>query len=99
MQQRTIAVMIGMRGRLGAAAMLMAIPLAGCDSTPPFTPIRQQVDGFGRNCVTASDCQTGVLCFTFGDGDRRCTVTCRFDGECPAGATGARCDGQGYCKP
>jgi hypothetical protein len=73
--------------------------IAGCDASAPFTPVRQQVDGFGRVCVTEADCQTGVLCFTFGDGERRCTVTCRFDGECPAGDGGARCDGQGYCKP
>lgn len=59
----------------------------------------QFVEGFGRLCVAEKDCSQGVRCFTFSGGNRRCTVPCKFDGECPAGTQGRKCDGQGYCLP
>jgi hypothetical protein len=82
-----------LRVGLGIASLL-----TGCVADPESIH-PQFVEGFGRLCVAERDCSEGVRCFTFSAGNRRCTVPCKFDAECPAGAKGRKCDGQGYCLP
>jgi hypothetical protein len=55
--------------------------------------------GFGEACPAAGVCPSAMTCFAYGDGIKRCTLPCKTAADCPGGASGAGCNGKGYCKP
>jgi hypothetical protein len=58
----TIRSFVGARsGLLVAICVLLALPLAGCNSG-------DECD----TCTSDDDCQTGFVCSTFSDGSQRC---------------------------
>jgi len=48
-------------GRLLATLVLLALPVAGCNSGDEC-----------ETCTSDDDCQTGFVCSTFSDGSQRC---------------------------
>jgi hypothetical protein len=55
--------------------------------------------GFGAVCPADGKCLEDMVCYTYGDGIKRCTLPCTSDAQCPVGATGTGCNGKGYCRP
>ena len=53
------------------------------------------VANFSEACTDDSQCECN-LCFTYGNGDLRCTKTCTVDADCEAPSPG--CSGMGVCK-
>lgn len=67
--------------------------------TAPAPAASAAPPGFGLPCPSAGACASGVVCVTYGDGVKRCTIPCKTAANCPAGPNGAGCNGKGYCKP
>ncbi|HEX5060475.1 MAG TPA: hypothetical protein VFV99_14005 [Kofleriaceae bacterium] len=73
--------------------LVVAVVLAACGgegefhdaASPPLCAL----------CTSDTDCETGI-CWTYGNGQSKCTHTCTAGEEaadCPTG----RCNGMGYC--
>lgn len=53
---------------------------------------------FGAACNVGADCQSSI-CFQFGNGEKRCSVTCTIADACPEGSQGRKCNNKGHCAP
>lgn len=59
------------------------------------TNVNATVVNFSEACTEDTQCECN-LCFTYGNGDRRCTKACTVDADCEAPSPG--CSGMGVCK-
>lgn len=85
-------------------ALAAALALGACQKseppkppTPP-PPVAVAKLSFGAACASDAQCEGG-LCAEFDSSGRRCTRSCRDAAECPAGAGGAKCNRNGWCRP